>query len=159
MEEVGDGVGELYFHDFADDGAEERFGEPGEPAEFALAGAVVEVVDVHADGFEGEDFLEAFAADFDVEVDVDASLVEFEGGDALVGEPEDAVVCAEPEADVVGAQGEPVELDGDEGGDGRGGAEAGFADFEVVVGFDAEAIREERCVIDGAAGLDDEIFE
>ena len=66
---------------------------------------------------------------------------------------------AEPEADVVGAEGEAVNLDGYKRGCGAGGSEFGFPDHEVVVSFHAEFVREERGVVDGAAGFDDEVFE
>ena len=160
MDAVCDGVGDLTLHYTADDGFEDGFDEPGDPGEFALAELVLDFMDVDADGFEGEDFLKAFFADFDVERYVHAALVELEGCDAFVCEVEYTAVGAEPEADFVGADGETVEGDGDEGGGGGGGAEGvGFANFEVVVGFDAELVGEERRLVYGAAGFDDEIFE
>ena len=160
MDAVCDGVGDLTLHYTADDGFEDGFDEPGYPGEFALAELVLNFMDVHADGFKSEDFLEAFFADLDVECYVHAALVKLKGCDAFVCEVEDTAVGAEPEADFVSTDGETVDGDGDEGGGGGGGAEGvGFADFEVVVGFDAELVREEGRLVYGAAGFDDEVFE
>ena len=160
MDAVCDGGGDLTLHYTADDGFEDGFDEPGYPGKFAFAELVLDLMDVDTDGFEGENFLEAFFTDFDVERYIHAALVKLEGCDAFVCEVEDAAVGAEPEADFVGTEGETVDGDGDEGGGGGGGAEGvGFAYFEVVVGFDAEFVREERRLIYGAAGFDDEVFE
>ena len=144
MDAVCDGVGDLTLHYTADDGFEDGLDEPGYPGEFALAELVLDFVDVDANGLEGEDTLKAFFADFHVERYVHAALVELEGCDAFVCEAEDTAVGAEPEADFVGADGETVDGDGDQGGGGGGDAESmGFADFKVVIGFDAELVREE----------------
>lgn len=116
-------------------------------------------MDVDPDGLEREDLLQFLLADFDVHVDIDAFLVELEGRNAFVCETEDARVRAKPETDLVGAEGQTVDFDGDKGGGGGGGAEFGFADLEVVVRFEAEFVWEEGAVVDGVAGLDDEVFE
>jgi len=68
-------------------------------------------------------------------------------------------VGAQPEADVVGAEGEALDLDGHEGLQGADGAEAGAADGEVVLRLVFEAVGQERGVVDGAAGLQDQVLQ
>ena len=113
MEEIRYGGGELFLHCATDDGSEDGFQEPGNEGEFRFAEREVEFVDMDADCFEGEDVFEFFTADFHVEGDVDAAVVELEAGDALICEAEDSGVGAEPEADVVGSERHAVEADGD----------------------------------------------
>ena len=84
VEEVCKSRGELLLHRLAQDRAEDGLDDPCEPAEAALAQLVVHLVDVYAHGFEGEDLLEALLADLDVDVNVNAAVVQRERGDSLV---------------------------------------------------------------------------
>ena len=92
-------------------------------------------------------------------MDVEPSLVELEAGDAFVCEAKNSGVGAQPETNIVGADGEAVEFNGDKRGGGGGGAKFGFADFEVVIRFYAKLVGKEGGVINCVAGLDDEVFE
>ena len=159
MKRISDGGRDLLLKHLADDGAKQRFEKPGEPGEFGFAERVGEVVDVDADGLERQHLLERLLGDVDIERDVDAAVVELEGRDAFVRQTQEAGVGAQPEADFFGAQGEAVDFDGEVRGCGGGGAVGGFADFEVVVGFEAELVGEEGGVVYGPARFDDEVFE
>jgi len=94
VEAVGDGGGELLLDGFAEDRAHERGEEPSEPAEFGFAEGVVQVVDMDADGFQCEKFLEALTAELDVQGDVDALFVELKGRNTLICEAQNPRVRA-----------------------------------------------------------------
>ena len=116
-------------------------------------------MDLDAHGVEREDLFLALLGDLHVEVDVDAALVELKGRDALVGQPQQPLVGAQQEPNLLGAQGETVELDGELRSYLAGGAEAGFPELEVIVSFYAQAEGKEGRVVDGFAGLKDEVLE
>ena len=160
MDGICNGVCNLSLHNPANDRFEDRFDKPSHPRKFTFAELILDFMDMDSDSFQREDFLEAFFPDFDIEGNIHAAFVKLEGSDSLVSEVEDPAVGTKPEADFVGADREAVDGDGEEGGGGCGGAEGvGFADFEIVVGFDAEFVWEEGGLIYGAAGFDDEVFE
>lgn len=84
----------MSLHDSADNRLDDRFDEPGQPGKFALAELVLDFVDVDTDGFEGEDLLEFFLSDFDVQGYVYTALVEMEGDYTFVRKAENATVGA-----------------------------------------------------------------
>ena len=115
MDAICDTLGHLPLHDLADNGAEEGFEQPAEDAELGFAQLVRELVNMYTYGLEGKNLFQLLLADFDVEVDVDAALVQLEGCNALVGETEKTRMCAEEEADFVSTERETVNLDGELG--------------------------------------------
>ena len=112
------------------------------------------------DGFEGEDLIELFFTNLNVQGYIYTALVKLERGNPFVCKAENTTMGSQPEANFISADGEAVDSDCDEVRSRSGGLEGvGFADSEVVVYFDAEFVWEERALIDGAARFDNEIFQ
>ena len=159
VEEVSQSCSQLLLHRLAEDRSKQRLDEPGDPAEAALAQVVVQLVDVYTDGLQRQDLLQTLLADLDINVDVDTTIVESEGCDAFVHHPQDSTMSAEPEANLISAGGESINLDGHETSRLGSHTEPGFLELQIVVGLDLEAVGKERGMVDSVARLDDQVLQ